>query len=353
MTALRGMRRTIVLVVVLGTVLLLALWGFLAGRKEAATERERERPVKPPRHVSIQNGEVILTLDAETRTRSGLLVAAVAGSTERQDVRAYATVVDLKTLATARSDYATSLAQAEKARAAVEASRREYERLRVLHADAQNVSTKAMEAAHAAFQSDQASAEAAGAQARTVAAIARQDWGSVLGGWVIGGSPALMRLLNREEALIQITVPPETPLAALPDRADVLVGTARLPVRLISAAARTDPKIQGRSGFYVAPARAGLLPGMNLAAAIRVGGQMTGGVIPASAVVFTEGRGWAYVQTSANTFTRREVPTDVRASGDGYLAPNIAAGTAVVVRGAQQLLSEEFRAQIAVGEEGT
>lgn len=352
MSAVRATRRTVLLAAAVAGLLALMAWGFVAGRKEAASEREREKPVKPPRHVSIQNGEVVVTIDAATLARSGIEVAPLGGGSQRQDIRAYATVVDLKTLATARNDYAAALAASEKARATVEASRREYERLRTLHADAQNVSTKAVEAALATFRSDQAGAEAAGAQARTIAAIARQDWGAVLGGWILEGSPALTRLLSRQDVLIQVTLPPEIALSALPERVYVLAGSDRVPMRLVSVAARTDPKIQGLSGFYVAAARPDLLPGMNLAAAIPDGGEVMGAAVPASAVVFTEGRAWAYVQTSPTTFVRREVPTDVRGPAGTHIAPAIAAGTPVVVRGAQQLLSEEFRSQIAVGEEG-
>lgn len=332
-------------------VVILAVWGFWGGRREATQERERERPVKAPRRVSIQNGEVVLTLDAATQARAGLVVEPIAAGTERQEIRGYATVVDVAALASARNDAAAARAAAEKARAAVEATRRELERLRTLHADAQNVSTKAVEAAQAQFRTEQAGAEAAAAQVRTAEATARQNWGPVLGRWVAEGSPGLARLLDRKDVLVQITVPPDVPLARLPVGADVFVGAARVPVRLLSAAARTDPRIQGLSALYVAPAQPGLELGMNLGAAIPSGTDVAGGVVPGSAVVFTEGQGWVYVHTSPSTFARRPIATDMRGPGGGYVAKSLAAGTPVVVRGAQALLSEEFRSQIEVGEE--
>ena len=169
---------------------------------------------------------------------------------------------------------------------------------------------------------------------------------------MIEGSPAFTRLLNREDVLVQITLPPEISMDTLPERAFVLAGQSRVPVRLVSVAARTDPKIQGLSGFYVAPGSAHLIPGMSLPAALTAGPEVAGVVVPASAVVYTEGRAWIYVQDAPHAFVRRAIQTDMAVTGDSYLARSVPPGTKVVVRGAQQLLSDEYRAQIQVGEDG-
>ncbi|PZR86100.1 MAG: multidrug transporter, partial [Hyphomicrobiales bacterium] len=45
----------------------LVTWGFVEGRSEAAREAERERPVKSPLRVSLdERGDPVVTLDAET-----------------------------------------------------------------------------------------------------------------------------------------------------------------------------------------------------------------------------------------------------------------------------------------------
>lgn len=72
--------------------------------------------------------------------------------------------------------------------------------------------------------------------------------------------------------------------------------------------------------------------------------------LPASAVVWWQGQSWVYVQPSPGRFTRRAVI--VRATNANDLTvTGLAAGEAIVVRGAQLLLSEEQRSQIHVGEE--
>ena len=61
------------------------------------------------------------------------------------------------------------------------------------------------------------------------------------------------------------------------------------------------------------------------------------GLIPDSAIVHVQGKEWIYVKKDARTFVRKGIsPTTF-----------INAGELLVVTGAQLILSEEFRAQIA------
>jgi len=65
--------------------------------------------------------------------------------------------------------------------------------------------------------------------------------------------------------------------------------------------------------------------------------------IPASALVWWQGRAWVFIRAAGGDFERREVP--VERLDAGSLQANLAAGTEVVVQGAQALLSEELRAE--------
>jgi hypothetical protein len=90
---------------------------------------------------------------------------------------------------------------------------------------------------------------------------------------------------------------------------------------------------------------------MDLLVLLPDGPASDGAVIPPSAVVWWQGRAWVYLRTGPKTFARREIPTDEPASGGGYIARDLNAATPLVTTGAQALLSEEFRAQIEVGED--
>jgi biotin carboxyl carrier protein len=85
----------------------------------------------------------------------------------------------------------------------------------------------------------------------------------------------------------------------------------------------------------------------------------SGVLVPADAVVQWDGLAWAYVARERGEFTRVRVETDRRVEGGFLVEPEITpgagsgvrAGDAVVVRGAQFLLSEEFRSRRAPIEE--
>jgi hypothetical protein len=74
-------------------------------------------------------------------------------------------------------------------------------------------------------------------------------------------------------------------------------------------------------------------------------------LVPDSAVVQWEGLAWAYRARSADRFERIRVATDHPAAGGWIVNGPITAGDSVVVRGAEELLSEEFRARVTVGDE--
>lgn len=80
-------------------------------------------------------------------------------------------------------------------------------------------------------------------------------------------------------------------------------------------------------------------------------GKIYGVFIPDAAVVWSEGKSWAYIREGGASFIRYEIPTDTPIK-DGWFASSndLMAGALVVVSGAQLLLSEEFRSQIHVEE---
>ena len=78
---------------------------------------------------------------------------------------------------------------------------------------------------------------------------------------------------------------------------------------------------------------------------------LTGVVVPRTAVVYAEGKTWAYVQTRADTFMRREVHLDHLTQDGWFVTSGLAASERVVVTGAQILLSEELKSQIQILED--
>jgi hypothetical protein len=349
---LRRLSKFLLALIILVGVGAFLVWAFLQGRQELATEQERERPVKAVSRVSVQDHEQVITLDRATRNTSGIVVAPLEPTSHKEELRAYGTVVELGDLIDLRKSIATAKADVDKAQANLEASRKEYERLKALHADNRNISDKALQAAAAAWHADEANLRAAQEALRSSEVTARQRWGNVLAKWLLDTSPAFDRLLQRQDLLIHITIPPDVSLATAPQTASVQAqDEALLPAKLVSPSPRTDPRIQGVSFFYLVPVQSsGLLPGMNVLAYLPAGPQVQGVVVPASAVVWWQGRAWGYVQTDEDRFVRRAIATETPVQEGWFVTKGLSAGDRLVIRGAQLLLSEEFRAQIQVGD---
>lgn len=326
--------------------------GFIKGRGEAAREAEREKPVKAPLRVSAENGAPVITLDADTRQRSGIEVTAPVPAPYQAQIRAYAAVLDLARLTDLSNGYANAEAQRQTAQARLAASKTAFERARNLYKDQQNVSLARLQAAEATFRADQAALAAAESQVRTLAATAQQEWGPALGKSLTDGSPMITRLIERQDFLLQVTLPPGVSLPAPPSTAAIQTGKdSRATITFVSPATRTDPKIQGVSFFYMGPAESGVLPGMNILAFLPSGPTAEGISVPPAAIVWWQDRAWIYRRTGANAFMRTEIPTDLPAPGGGYIVENLPRNADIVTQGAQLLLSEEFRAQIQVGED--
>lgn len=344
-------KRTIIAIVVIVIVLALAVWGFLAGRAERAVEAH-ETPVSAPSRVSQVQDQTAVTLNAASQQQSGIVVVAQQPMTRSPSLQAFGTVLEVADLIALRNSYATAQVQVDKAAAADLASRAEYQRSQALHAGERDISTKALQAAEAVWRADQASLQAAQAALIAATQTASQQWGAVLAKAAADNAPLFTRLATRQEALLQIVLPASMQLVQAPQRARVQTQAGTfVEATLISASPRTDPRLQGASYFYRAPAN-DLLPGTAVTAYLSQGAPMQGAKIPSSAVVWWQGHAWIYTRDRPDRFVRHELPTDNPVAGGWFVPQGFANGEPVVATGAQLLLSEEQRSRFTAGEEG-
>jgi hypothetical protein len=346
--------RTLLIVTTIFALGAIAIWGFIEGRGELAQEAERERPVKPPQRISFEGSETVITLDAAAQEQSGLRTATLQQTQYHEQLRAYATVLDLQPLVDLDNSYALAKAQLKSAQAKLDASSAEFDRDSKLFKTQTSVITmEKLQAVEATFHVDEAALASAEAQLRTIDETAEQTWGPVLGRQLGEENPMFARLVRRQDYLLQVTLPPGVLVTTPPSTAVIqLENGQREDIDLISPTTKTNVSIQGMSFFYKVAASSDLLPNMNVLAFLPLAASVEGVVVPGPAVVWWQGRGWVYVRTGASTFARRAIATDYPLPEGGFLVRTLSSGTEVVVQGAQMLLSEEFRAQIQVGEEG-
>ena len=294
----------------------------------------------------------VVTLDNETQQNSGIEAIMLASAPYQEQVRAYGMVLDLARLTELSNNYANAKAQLKTAQAKLVASKAAFERAQALYKGQAAVSLGQLQTAEAAYSVDEAAVAAAESQVRTFSATAYQEWGAALAKSLIDGSPSITRLIERQDFLLQITLPPGVSIPNVPETGAIQTGqNARAEITFISPATRTDPRIQGASFFYVMPAQSDVLPGMNVLSFLPSGKSVDGITIPASAIVWWQDKAWVYRRIDPERFARTEIATDLPTTGGSYIVAALPNGAEVVTRGAQLLLSEEFRAQIQVGED--
>lgn len=320
------------------------IWFFVL---KSGREEDRKTTTTAP---AAQVGSV--TLSPEMQERGGIATANPKPFVFREETQAYVTVIDPAGLSDLRKSYLNAEAGAVKAKAALDATREEYGRMKTLYGE-KNVSGKAFQSAEASFRADEADTSAASEAVRAVELSADQQWGGTISGWIKSGSGSFARLARQEDVLLQVTLPQDYSVVYAPTGLKVILPSGKAAaIKLISPAPRTDPRIQGRSFFYIASVKeTDLVPGMNASAVFPSGPPVSGLFVPASAVVWWQGRAWAYVKTGADTFTRREVATGEPVEGGWFVSRGFSSQDSIVVKGAETLLSQEFLAKPAGGGE--
>ena len=301
-------------------------------------------PARPAPRAAVEDGRVVVRLDAGERERIGLETARLRPEAHRIEIQAYGSVLDLARVTELTNAYAGAVAALQTAQARVEVTRSALARAKNLGPYATQVQLETAEGAH---QTDQAALAAAQSGVRTLAATAQQEWGPVIGRAIVERSGMITRLIERAEFLVQVTLPPGGALAGPPGAAfaERPPQSERVPLAYVSPATRTDPRIQGLSWFYTAAGDSGLLPGMSTLAYLASQRAATGILVPEAAVVHWQGGAWFYRGVGAGAYARHPLKPDPDTSADAAIVGDLPGETEVVLRGAQALLAEELKAQ--------
>jgi hypothetical protein len=324
------------------TALLMLTFLDACNRFDKDDANRQAQPKIGPAQISVENGQTVLTLDTSTQNHLGLEVATLTATVTHEQLTAPAVVLSVQDLTTFRNGYIATQAQLQKSRVEADVARKEYTRLKTLFQQNQNISEKALQSAYGTLQTNEADIRAGEQQLSLEQSVARQQWGNIATKWAVDGSPEFQRILDQREVLVQMTMPAGEMFAPAQKISLEIPGGIRTAASFVSTFPRVDPRIQGRSFLYRALAQPSLTPGVNLLARLSVGNQMQGVIVPASAIVWSEGKAWVYQQMASVRFTRRSMPTDIPVERGFFVAKGFSSGDRVLIQGAQALLSEEL-----------
>jgi hypothetical protein len=334
-----GRQKWIAAAVSLLAVLVILVWIFAGTAKDEGDEAEQITSA-PPKISHNSGGNVIVELSRDGQARIGLETERVNAVSQSQDATGYGVVVDPASLAALDAELVST-------RAAVAASRAEYERTRLLHSEQQNVSLKDFETARAKFHADQA-------KLNLLNQRLADEWGTKISAMTPAERASLIDALTKRVAgIIRLSLPVGQSLSQEPNEARIGVlgyETQPLVTRIIWSAPTADSHLQGQSFLLKVEAQGfPLRPGTAVTGQLESPGNAKPGVVvPEAAVVRTGDRAWAYVQIAATQFERRQLEATMPSARGWFVTSGFATGDHIVVTGAQALLSEELKSQIQV-----
>jgi hypothetical protein len=322
----------VALIAFLAGALLLRHWPLLPERGKGEPPVETKKADAPEAHSESASAAAEgIPVTAATQERLGLKTAPVSSVSIPDEVEAFGRVQDVSSLLSLGTELET-------AEAAAEASEKEWNRTRGLFAQDQNASARMLEQADAARRRDRALV--AGVRAR------------IASGWCpeLARSSDLGTILHRfaamESVLVRLDIASDRTPERIPSSARVVaVGTESAPVtvQILGIAASADPQLLG-TGYLALMSSGTWAAGTPLTAWV-AGNQPPKSHlrVPRSAIVRVEGGTAVYVQTAKERFQRRMIALARPHDGGWLVETGMKAGEAVVVTGAQALLSIESK----------
>ena len=284
----------------------------------AAAQRAPQRP------------ETVVRVDASAMARLGVHVARLEPARVQHTISGYGRALDVDQLAALDAEISMS-------RATAMASAAEASRLARLASEDQAASARSVEAARAQSQADAARATLAERRIGLEFGPGLAHFGprgrAQLIAAAAAGRAALLRIdfsdpsaLNARRILIRVS-----------RQAPTIVASP------IGAAANADARLQSVGLLAVVRgSSAASLPGGRVFVAVaETNGSGTGVIVPREALVRYHGKVWAYLQTSPNTFMRREVADARLEDGGWFVSSGMRPGDLVAVEGAGSLLAFE------------
>jgi len=337
---MKSLWKKFIIFIVAAVVIAALIRAYIQMSKERATEAAGEQAVTAESRVRQDiNGNISVSLDLNTQKLIGLQTATLAGATLKPEVKGHGRTLDPTPLIGFLSEIAST-------RAALDASSKDFQRVKTLFAQDQNASAKALETAEATMKHDQNALNTAKAQLVTAWGVAIADRSDL--------ADFVQSLSKLETVLVRLDLPSGEAPRETPTGARLIVPgqTQTVEAGYVGRAPTVDPQSQGNGFLFIATnTSAWLAPGLAFTGFLSLAGQPIQGVIvPDNAVVRSDERAWVYAQTGATQFTRREIMMNSPVEGGWFVVKGVASKDRVVVIGAQMLLSEEHKIEIKAGD---
>ncbi|CAN6133415.1 hypothetical protein MCETRH20_00665 [Methylophilaceae bacterium] len=360
------MNRKATMVIAVQAILIILLFWFMVyfakDEFETASSGGAEESINSTSLLSSNSAEdkgaATLLLSKASQQQSGIKTVALSSTQHQASTASFASVEAVDSLLEMRTRYLSAMADSNVIRSSMASKQQNAQRMQLLNQDDKNISDSAAQEAWASLHAEQAKLSASQTLAKGIRDSMHQQWGSVLTDWATQANPKqdFLSLLHFQAVLIKVSLPFDvSPNAKSTIKISQIGGQAIAMATFVSAAPQADTALQGKTYFYLAPAK-NLRAGMRVSARLDSQKQSSKGVIvPHEAVVWFANQAWVYQKLAADKpgsdkFVRRLISTEVEIEGEKmsgwFNNMGFVAGDELVSSGAQLLLSEELKYQI-------
>ncbi len=316
-----------------------------------ATANHDEDDDAPDRMIR-REGQVAIQLESALQRQNGIKTQPLAAMQIHEEVDAFGRVVNIHGLVQLRSNVNAIKGEKNIILSELTAANTTLNRLRVLHQEAANISTRQVQEAEAESLVLQAKLNTLTSKLESIRTEAEQTWGSVLSNWVIDDqTEAFEKILSGRQVIFLISL---RALDTLPDGIGFVYvgrnGNRRLAQQAvyISPAIASDNILQGETYYFMAEAgnekyRADMYVHVWVPQSDET---MSGVYVPDSAIVWSNGVPWVYIKKEEALFLRVAINDPVELGDGVFVKDGLKTGDEVVNSGAQMLLAEEYKSTI-------
>jgi len=310
---------------------------------------EDEEGVKSENRTFVRDGITYVILDSVTMSRNGIELTRLSARMGRVALVLYGSVIVPESILNDASDFSSARGAYESATSRRAVSEKELQRLKTLNEN-KSVSDKVLEEANSQYVLDKNGEATALRNLELIKARIVLKWGDRISNWIFKNDSILSRLIKGEFELIEVGVPMTDTLIKKYQTALITTPSgSNIKARFLGFSGVADPVFQGRALFFLARSlNQELVPGMNVVAHVFSGSARAGVLVPKSAIVWYKSLPWVYYEKAPGEFSRVMISTELP-QFDGYLVTGtLKSGDVIISKGAQLLLSEEFKSQIKV-----
>ena len=326
-------------------VIVLLVWALAwLGRDEFQKEHAiEEKTVAAEERPAEDEG---VQLDEAAQKQSGIRVETLKPANYHATESFSGVVVDPRSLLEAQQRWDAIKRQIASAEVLIQQRTQEFNRTQGLYDHGRNAAAKDVEAAKSALMQAQQQASGFDAELRAVIDSVRLQWGDAVALGFENRPSWVQKWMQRQIDLIQFSLPAgvKSKKQTWLVESNPMAASGGLSASVVGRATQALPGLVGEN-WLLSTAPTGLPVGATVRVHSKVGSSEKGVSVPFEAVVRYAGKNWVYVQTEPDRFERQSVAVD-KPMTDGFFSDAFDTDDRLVVRGAQLLLSEEFRFQI-------